>query len=248
MLGAVREGEEPGLPDAPALERLEHGLQQPASDAAIPEAGMDGERAEEAERAPARCEHRPDDLAVDLGDPGALRRGAEPRADEVAVAERGARIGEAANRPERQPQHPVRSVDVVGAHGPDDGAHGSRAVPTSSDIGSGCSGRKAQQRRPRNPLEQMAVLERDVEVHACDACVLARDRVRTRSLAPADRVDERVVLVLRDEEDLPRLGQRRVHHQQRARRREREREHVLERPVELQALRRARGTRRGTPR
>ena len=49
----------------------------------------------------------------------------------------------------------------------------------------------------------MAVLERDVEVPACDACVLSRDRVRARSLPPADRVDERVVLVLRDEQDLP---------------------------------------------
>ncbi len=86
-------------------------------------------------------------------------------------------------------------------------------------------------------LEELAVLERDVEVLTCDACVLSRDRVRTGSFAPADRVDERVVLMLRDEEDLPRLGQRRVNHQQRARRREREGERVLERPFELPALR-----------
>jgi hypothetical protein len=67
--------------------------------------------------------------------------------------------------------------------------------------------------------------------------VLARDRVRAGSLAPADRVDERVVLVLRDEEDLPRLGQRRVHHQEGARRPEREGEDLLESPAELRALR-----------
>jgi hypothetical protein len=49
MLGARRKGEEPGLPDIPASERLEYRPEQPASDALIPEAGVDGEGAEEAE-------------------------------------------------------------------------------------------------------------------------------------------------------------------------------------------------------
>ena len=51
----------------PPFERLEDRLEQPAGDAAIPELGMDGERAEEAERAPAGREHRANDVAVDLG-------------------------------------------------------------------------------------------------------------------------------------------------------------------------------------
>ena len=78
VLGARREGEEPGLPHAPAFERLQDRLEQPARDATIPEVGMDGERAEEAERAPAGCEHRSHDGAVDLGYPCAIRRGAKP--------------------------------------------------------------------------------------------------------------------------------------------------------------------------
>lgn len=86
-------------------------------------------------------------------------------------------------------------------------------------------------------LEELTVLDRDVEVLTCDACVLSRDRVRTRSFAPADRVDECVVLVLSDEEDLPRLGQRRMDHQQRAGRSEREGERMFECPSELAALR-----------
>src|SRR5688572_19612854 len=131
MLGAVREGEEPGLTNVPARERLEDGPQQLASDAAIPEAGMDAERAKEAERAPARCEHRPYDFPVDLGGPGTLRRGTEPRAHGVGIAERGARIGETANRPEREPQYPVRRVEVLGAHGPD--VHGA-LEPGTSDL------------------------------------------------------------------------------------------------------------------
>ena len=39
--------------------------------------------------------------------------------------------------------------------------------------------------------------------------------------------------MLGDEEDLPRLGQRGVHHHERTRRRERKREDVLERALEL---------------
>ena len=57
-------------------------------------------------------------------------------------------------------------------------------------------------------LEELTVVERDVEVLARDARVLLRDCVRPRSFTSGDRVDERVVLMLRDEEDLPRLGQR----------------------------------------
>ena len=119
VLGAVREREEPGLTDVPAREGLEDGPQQQASDAAIPEVGMDAEWAEEAERPPPRSEHRPHDVAVELGGPGALRRRTEPRPHAVGVTERGARIGEAANRPERQPQHLVRGVEVVDVHGSD---------------------------------------------------------------------------------------------------------------------------------
>ena len=59
---------------------------------------------------------------------------------------------------------------------------------------------------PGQVLEKLAVLERDVEVLTCDARVLSRDRVGTGPFAPADRVDERVVLMLRDEQDLPRIG------------------------------------------
>ena len=52
-------------------------------------------------------------------------------------------------------------------------------------------------------LEELAVLERDVEVPARDAGVLACDRVRAGAFAAADRLDEGDVLVLGDEEDLP---------------------------------------------
>src|SRR5918995_517631 len=84
----------------------------------------------------------------------------------------------------------------------------------------------------------MAVLERDVEVPSRNACVLVCNLLGPRALAAADRLDERDVLVLGDEKDLPGLGQRCVdRHQQGARWPEREREHMLERPTELRALR-----------
>jgi hypothetical protein len=68
--------------------------------------------------------------------------------------------------------------------------------------------------------------------------VLARDRLGTGALAPPDRVDESVVLVLGHEQDLPGLGHRRVvDHQQCVRRAERQRQYVVERAVELGALR-----------
>ena len=94
----------------------------------------------------------------------------------------------------------------------------------------------AQQRRSGNPIEELAVRERHVEIPPRDACVLARNRVRARSLAVSDRLDERMVLVLGHEQDLPRLGERRVHHQERAGRCERQREGVPERAIELRAL------------
>ena len=119
VLGARCEGEQPGLPEIPALEGLEHGLKQPASDALTPEPGVDAERAHEAERAPARREHRPHHLAVELGSPGALGRRSEPRAHDVAISERGVRVGEAPNRPECQPHDSIRGIEVVGAHRPD---------------------------------------------------------------------------------------------------------------------------------
>ena len=135
VLGAVSEREEPGLTDVPAREGLENGAEQSAADATIPEVGMDAERAEEAERPPAGGEHRSHDVAVELGGPGALGRRTEPRAHAVAVTERGARIGQAANRPERKPQHPVRGVEVVGAHGPD--VHGALERHVSQDAAAG---------------------------------------------------------------------------------------------------------------
>ena len=135
VLGAVREGEEPGLTDVPARECLEDGLQEPTPDAAIPVAGIDAERPEEAERAPARCEDRPDDVAVELGGPGVLGRGAKPRAHAVGVAERRARIRQAANRPERKPHHMVRGLDVVGAHRSDVNGALERHVPQDAAAG-----------------------------------------------------------------------------------------------------------------
>ena len=61
---------------------------------------------------------------------------------------------------------------------------GLTSTALSSDMCSGCRSGKAQQRRARQVLEKLTVLERDVEVLACDARVLSRDRVGTRSLAP----------------------------------------------------------------
>ena len=71
--------------------------------------------------------------------------------------------------------------------------HGPDVDATCAPFDTAAQGAGAARRNKvdaRNPLEQLSVLERDVEVLACDARVLARDRVRARSFTSADRVDE----------------------------------------------------------
>src|SRR5579884_3304004 len=65
--------------------------------------------------------------------------------------------------------------------------------------------------------------------------MLARDLLGTRSLPLADGVDEAPVVVLGDEQDLARTRQHRVRGEDRARRRERQREDVGDRAFEVRA-------------
>jgi hypothetical protein len=51
-------------------------------------------------------------------------------------------------------------------------------------------------------LEDLPARERDVEALLRDARVLAGDLLRARAVTRLDRVDEGVVLMLRDEQDL----------------------------------------------
>src|SRR4051794_22675131 len=75
-------------------------------------------------------------------------------------------------------------------------------------------------------LEAVRRAQRRVEVSAREPGVLARERLRAGALAQLDRLEDRAVLRLRDVEDAMRLGQPRVHVDERARRRERQRQHA----------------------
>ena len=71
-------------------------------------------------------------------------------------------------------------------------------------------------------------------MRACSRATASRACTLTR----LDRLEDRHVLVLRDDDDLPRRRQLGLHHQQEpARRGERQRHDVLERPSQLGALR-----------
>src|SRR5579863_3647446 len=85
VFGAVGEGEEPGLRDAPALEGLASRGHQRLRQAAIPAIDRCGQRAEKTDAAPARGEIRADDHAVVLGDKGLDMLGAKPVGLEIAV-------------------------------------------------------------------------------------------------------------------------------------------------------------------
>lgn len=63
-----------------------------------------------------------------------------------------------------------------------------------------------EQRPARQAVEELAALDHEVEVVPGQPCMLARDVLRPRSLTGADRLDQRVMLVLRDDEDVRHSG------------------------------------------
>ena len=154
MLRTGREREERALSHVPPRERLEHRLEELAPDSAIPEIGPDGQRAEEAERAPACREHRSDHLSVDHGDPGTVGSRSISRPHTLAVAEGRTRIGESTKRAERHTHDAIRSVEIAGKHQPyEDGTHG-RASPcgnatrTPSHSGAAATSPRLRDRKP----------------------------------------------------------------------------------------------------
>src|SRR6185369_9761573 len=113
VLRALRERVEPGVPRSPAREALHHRLEEPARDAAIPEIGSNGERAEEPDAAPARREDGAGEPPVDVGGERGARVGAPARRDPVAVAGERRWIGKAEERAERDPEDAIRLTELI---------------------------------------------------------------------------------------------------------------------------------------
>src|SRR5439155_24924028 len=67
MLGALREGEEPGMADAPALENVAGGGDQALTDTRVPQIGPRRQRPEKPDAAPIGREIRAGERAILLG-------------------------------------------------------------------------------------------------------------------------------------------------------------------------------------
>src|SRR5258708_733699 len=79
MLGALCEGEEPGMASAPSIERVTRGGDEALTDTAVVTVGTHRYRAKKANATPARREVRTQELAILFGREGRDVLGAEAR-------------------------------------------------------------------------------------------------------------------------------------------------------------------------
>src|SRR5256885_7101740 len=113
VLRALREGEEPRLADAPSFEQRHRRLGQALADPAFPTIWPHGDRAENAEAAPARREARAQQLLAAKG--AERRRGVRPppRLHEVRVAAEGQRLGQAELGAESETEYLVGRGEIA---------------------------------------------------------------------------------------------------------------------------------------
>ena len=108
MLRTVREREQPGMADAPLLERAADGRDKRLPNAGVPQIGPNGDRPEIPDAAPTRREIGAGEPTFVIGGERTRMLGAEAAIRIIALVPEGLRVGRAEKRTERDPDQPRR--------------------------------------------------------------------------------------------------------------------------------------------